>query len=129
MRDAEEDMIKILTKYSKKIGDILIHCFTGSEEFAKKCIDLGCFFSLSGIITFKNANKLRDTIKILPIEKIIFETDSPYLTPDPYRGKTNEPSRVSLVAKKLAEIHSIPIEKITEITSNNATEIFQLSDL
>jgi len=66
---------------------------------------------------------------LLPQDRLLVETDCPYLSPDPYRGKTNEPSRVSLVAKKLAEIHSIPIERITEITSNNATEIFQLSDL
>ena len=128
MRDAEEDMIKILTKYSKKIGDILIHCFTGSEEFAKKCIDLGCFFSLSGIITFKNANKLRDTIKILPIKKIIFETDSPYLTPVPLRGRINKPSYLKIIVEKYCEITGNDYINTCEISTYNYKKLFKIND-
>ena len=128
MRDAETDMIKILNKYSKKLNNILIHCFTGSEEFAKKCIDLGCFFSLSGIITFKNANNLRDTIKLLPIEKIIFETDSPYLTPDPLRGKINKPSYLKIIIEKFCEITGNNYIDTCKISTDNYKKLFRIND-
>ncbi len=126
MRDAETDMIKILTKYQKKLDGILIHCFTGSIEFAKKCIDLGCFFSLSGIITFKNANNLRDTIKILPLEKIIFETDSPYLTPDPLRGKINKPSYLKIIIEKYCEITGNDFIETCKISTENYKNLFKI---
>ena len=128
MRDAEMDMIKILRKYSNKLDNILIHCFTGSEEFAKNCIDLGCFFSLSGIITFKNADDLRETIKILPIEKIVFETDSPYLTPDPLRGKINKPSYLKIIIKKYCEITSNDYISTCKISTDNYKKLFKIND-
>ena len=127
MRDAETDMIEILSEYSKKLGKILIHCFTGSEEFAEKCIDLDCFFSLSGIITFKNANKLRETIKILPFERIIFETDSPYLTPDPYRGKVNKPGYLKIIIEKYCEITGNDYLTTSKISTNNYKKLFKIN--
>ena len=127
MRDAETDMIEILSEYSKKLGKILIHCFTGSQEFAEKCIDLDCFFSLSGIITFKNANKLRETIKILPLERIIFETDSPYLTPDPYRGKVNKPGYLKIIIEKYCEITGNNYLTTSKISTNNYKKLFKIN--
>ena len=126
MRDAEKDMINILEKYHKKLDKILIHCFTGSKEFAKKCIDLNCYFSLSGIITFKNADKLRDIIKILPIERVIFETDSPYLTPDPFRGKINNPMYLKIILEKYCEITGNNFAKICKISTNNYKKLFKI---
>ena len=125
-RDADNDVLSILKDFPNVVG--VAHCFSSTEDTATKLIELGYYISFSGNLTFKNSH-LPNVAKKIPLDRLLVETDCPYLSPDPYRGKTNEPSRVSLVAKKLAEIHSIPIEKITEITSNNATEIFKLSDL
>ena len=127
MRDAETDMIEILSKYKKKLGKILIHCFTGSKEFAIKCLDLDCFFSLSGIITFKNTNKLRETIKILPLERIIFETDSPYLTPDPHRGKVNKPSYLKIIIEKYCQITGNDYLATSKISTNNYKKLFKIN--
>ena len=125
-RDADSDLVSVLREFPDVNG--VAHCFSSNLETAQKFLDQGYYISFSGNLTFKNSH-LPNVAKKIPLDRLLVETDCPYLSPDPYRGKTNEPSRVSLVAKKLAEIHSIPIEKITEITSNNATEIFQLSDL
>ena len=125
-RDADNDLVSVLREFPDVNG--VAHCFSSNLETAQKFLDQGYYISFSGNLTFKNSH-LPDVAKEIPLDRLLVETDCPYLSPDPYRGKTNEPSRVSLVAKKLAEIHSISIEKITEITSNNATEIFQLSDL
>ena len=125
-RDADSDLASVLREFPDVNG--VAHCFSSNLETAQKFLDQGYYISFSGNLTFKNSH-LPNVAKKIPLDRLLVETDCPYLSPDPYRGKTNEPSRVSLVAKKLAEIHSIPIESITEITSNNATEIFQLSDL
>ena len=125
-RDADNDLVSVLREFPDVNG--VAHCFSSNLETAQKFLDQGYYISFSGNLTFKNSH-LPNVAKEIPLDRLLVETDCPYLSPDPYRGKTNEPSRVSLVAKKLAEIHSISIEKITEITSNNATEIFQLSGL
>ena len=125
-RDADSDLVSVLREFPDVNG--VAHCFSSNLETAQKFLDQGYYISFSGNLTFKNSH-LPNVAKKIPLNRLLVETDCPYLSPDPYRGKTNEPSRVSLVAKKLAEIHSIPIEKITEITSNNATEIFQLNNL
>ena len=92
VRDAFEETYKILSEYKSELKTVLIHCFTGDDEYAEKFTNLGCYFSITGIITFKNADKLRGTIKKLPKHKIFFETDSPYLAPVPMRGEINKPS-------------------------------------
>ena len=125
-RDADNDLVSVLREFPDVNG--VAHCFSSNLETAQKFLDQGYYISFSGNLTFKNSH-LPNVAKEIPLDRLLVETDCPYLSPDPHRGKTNEPSRVSLVAKKLAEIHSISIEKITEITSNNATEIFQLSGL
>ncbi|MDC0182542.1 TatD family hydrolase [Nitrosomonadales bacterium] len=123
-RNAREDTIKIMKDEDAKSATGVMHCFTESYEMAKKAIDLGFYISFSGIITFKNADDLRETVKKIPIENILIETDSPYLAPVPKRGKLNEPSNVIYVAEKIAELKNIPVEKVAEITTNNFFNLF-----
>jgi TatD DNase family protein len=123
-RDAEEETFDILNDYKNKNLKILMHCFTGSLVFAKKLLTLNSFFSASGIITFKNSTNLQDTFKFLPLDKILIETDSPFLSPVPNRGKKNEPSFIEFTAKKLAEIKSISKSEIVKITTENFNKLF-----
>ena len=106
-RNAEQETLEIFNKYKNKNLKILMHCFTGSKVFAEKLLDFGAYFSASGIITFKNSTKLQETFKFIPLDRLLIETDSPYLAPEPNRGKKNEPSFVIYTAKKLAEIKDI----------------------
>ena len=105
----------------------VMHCFTESYDFAKKALDLNFYISFSGIITFKNAIELCDTVKKIPLDKILIETDSPYLAPVPFRGKTNEPSYVYKVAEMISELKDISIEEVAEITTNNFCNLFRLN--
>ena len=106
-RDAEDETFNILESYKDQNLKILMHCFTGSKDFAKKLLTLNAFFSASGIITFKNSLDLQDTFNFLPLDKILIETDSPFLAPVPNRGKKNEPSFIDYTAQKLADIKNI----------------------
>ena len=101
-----------------------MHCFTGSKKFAEKLFDLNAFFSASGIITFKNSIDLQETFKIIPPEKLLIETDSPYLAPAPNRGKKNEPSFIDFTAAKLAEIKDISKIELTNLTTKNFNRLF-----
>ena len=123
-RSAEEETFKILNEYKNMNLKILMHCFTGSKEFAEKLLKLNSFFSASGIITFKNSTSLQDTFKFLPIDKILVETDSPFLAPVPNRGKKNEPSFIDFTVNKLAEIKDISKSETIKITSNNFNKLF-----
>ena len=123
-RDAEHETFEILNEYKNKNLKILMHCFTGSLEFAIKLQSLNAFFSASGIITFKNALELQNTFKSLPLDKILIETDSPYLAPVPNRGKKNEPSFIEHTAKKLADIKEISKKELIKITTNNFNKLF-----
>ena len=123
-RDAEHETFEILNEYKNKNLKILMHCFTGSLEFAIKLQSLNAFFSASGIITFKNALELQNTFKSLPLDKILIETDSPFLAPVPNRGKKNEPSFIDHTAKKLADIKGIPKEELIKITTSNFNNLF-----
>ena len=123
-RNAEEDTFKILNNYKNENIKILMHCFTGSKQFAEKLLQLNAFFSASGIITFKNSIDLQETFKFLPLEKILIETDSPFLAPVPNRGKKNEPSFICYTAEKLAEIKNISKSELTKITTNNFNNLF-----
>jgi len=126
-RSAENDTYDILKSESKNLDlKILIHCFTGSKEFAKKLIDLNAYISVSGIITFKNSNTLNDAISSIPIDNILVETDSPYLAPVPFRGKSNEPSYIVHTVEKLSEIKKIPKDEVMKKTSNNFLKIFSV---
>ena len=123
-RNAEIETFDILNKFKKYDLKILMHCFTGSKKFAEKLLTLDAFFSASGIITFKNANDLQETFKFLPINKILIETDSPFLAPEPNRGKKNEPSFIDFTAKKLAEIKNISKTEVVKITTINFNNLF-----
>ena len=123
-RNAENETYEILNSYKNDDLKILMHCFTGSKEFSKKLLQLNSFFSASGIITFKNSLDLQETFKSIPLEKLLIETDSPFLAPVPYRGKKNEPSFIDFTAIKLAEIKEIPKSKLIEITTKNFNQLF-----
>ena len=123
-RNAENETYEILNSYKNNNLKILMHCFTGSKEFSRKLLTLNSYFSASGIITFKNSLDLQDTFKFLPLEKILIETDSPFLAPVPNRGKKNEPSFIDYTAVKLAEIKEISKSKLIEITTNNFNQLF-----
>ena len=125
-RSAEKDTFDILNQYSKEGLKILMHCFTGSQDFSKKLIDIGAYISLSGIITFKNSIELQKTVSALPINRILIETDSPFLAPTPNRGKSNEPSFMKYTAEKLAEIKKISFEDIKKNTTENFNRLFSL---
>lgn len=125
-RDAMEDMLKILDKNKEllKLGGI-VHCFSGSLKDLKQIQKLGLKISLGGIVTFKNAKNLQNLIKDIPLEMIMFETDCPYLTPHPYRGKTNEPKYLILTAENVAEIKNISYKEMFEISTNNCLDVFK----
>ena len=123
-RNAEDDTLKILNDYSKFNPKILMHCYTGSKKFAKKLLELNSFFSASGIITFKNSKDLQNTFKFIPNEKILIETDSPFLAPIPMRGKKNEPSFVDFTLEHLANIKKIDKNKMDLITTKNFNKLF-----
>ena len=123
-REAEDETYKILKDYKSENPKILMHCFTGTSKFAEKLLGLNSFFSASGIITFKNATDLQKTFSLIPDDKILIETDSPFLAPVPNRGKKNEPSFIQFTANKLANIKDINVLKLIEITTNNFNKLF-----
>jgi TatD DNase family protein len=104
----------------------VIHCFTGNYESACAYLDLGFYLSFTGIITFKNANALREVVSKIPLECILVETDSPYLTPVPHRGKRNEPAYARHVAETIANVKGISFEEIAQITTANAKQLFRI---
>ena len=122
-RDADVDVLKVLSDFSNVTG--VAHCFSSNLETAKAFLDLGYYISFAGNLTFKNSH-LTEVAKGLPLDRILVETDSPYLSPVPYRGKPNEPGRTRFVAEKLAEIHNVSLDVIAKKTSENATALFNL---
>jgi TatD DNase family protein len=121
-RSADEDTIEVIKKFPKSKG--VFHCFSGDLNLAKKALDLGFYISFSGIITFKNADSLRKVVEFVPIDRILVETDSPYLAPDPYRGKPNQPSNTLINAKKIGYIKAIDIEEVAKQTTKNFFDLF-----
>ena len=126
-RNAEKETFDILSIYKDSKPKILMHCFTGSTEFAHKLLTLDSYFSASGIITFKNSVDLKNTFKLIPNNKLLIETDSPYLSPVPFRGKKNEPSFIKYTLEKLAEIKDSELKDIEKITNNNFNKLFNLN--
>ena len=123
-RSAEKETFDILNNYKNSDVKILMHCFTGSREFAKKMMSLNAYFSASGIITFKNSIELQETFKLIEKDKILIETDSPFLAPVPMRGKKNEPSYIKYTLQKLSELKSLNFDDLEEITNNNFEKLF-----
>jgi TatD DNase family protein len=127
-RSSSDDTIAILKEEGEDAGagsaGGVFHCFTETEQVARAALDLGFYISFSGILTFKSAQDLRDVASFVPLDRLLIETDSPYLAPMPYRGKTNNPSYVPFVAKQLAELKKLPVEDIAGITSRNFERLF-----
>lgn len=123
-RDAYEDLLAVLADW--KDYPMVIHTFLGDVPTAEKFLALGCMLSLSGIITFAGEEELAATIRSVPLDRMMIETDSPLLTPVPYRGKRNEPLYVEEVAKKISELRSVPVEEIIETTGRNALQFFRI---
>ena len=123
-RNAETEILNILSEFVNSKLKILMHCFTGSETFANNLLKFNSYFSASGIITFKNSTDLQNTFKIIPLDRLLIETDSPFLSPDPFRGKRNEPSFIIHILKKLASIKQIDTNKLDTITTNNFNKLF-----
>ena len=125
-REAQDDTIAILKEENAADVGGVFHCFSGDARLAKNALDLGFLLSFSGVITFQNATMLRDIVKTVPMDRILVETDSPYLTPAPHRGKRNEPAHVRLVAEKIAAIQGMTADQIAELTSQNARRVFKI---
>ena len=123
-RDAHQDTLEILKTHPLKSG--IVHCFSGSADVAKEVIKLGLYISFSGSLTFKNAKNLPEALKVVPLDRLLVETDSPYLSPEPFRGKRNDPTNVYYTAQKMAEILDMPVEEISRITFENAKRIYKL---
>tara|TARA_B100000686_G_scaffold73466_1_gene79286 strand:+ start:1377 stop:2153 length:777 start_codon:yes stop_codon:yes gene_type:complete len=129
-READKDIINILnSEYKKEPFKGVIHCFTSSYELAKSVLNLGFYISFSGIITFNNANDIRESCKKIPIQSILIETDAPYLAPVPYRGKRNEPSYVTETLNKISEIKNINKNEVDQITTDNFFNLFKKASL
>jgi TatD DNase family protein len=129
-RDAEEDLLAALTRYAGRVpvGSIpgVIHCFSGTQAFGQACIDLGFYISFSGILTFKTAEDLRVCARVFPLDRILVETDSPFLAPIPYRGKKCEPQMVRMTAQKIAEARGVTLEEIARATTANSRKVFRI---
>jgi TatD DNase family protein len=126
-RDATEDVVRILKEEKvEEVGGIM-HCFTGSLEVAKQCMDMNMYISFGGPVTFKNAKKPKEVAVQIPLDKLLIETDCPYLTPHPYRGKRNEPSYVSYVAEQIAELKEMDYEELARKTTENAKKLFGIN--
>ena len=128
-RSASEDTLAILREEGVGAGEGdtargVFHCFTETQAVARAALDLGFYISFSGIITFKNAGDIREVTRFVPLDRLLIETDSPYLAPMPYRGKTNNPSYVPLVAQQIAAVRQLPLEAIAEATSRNFERLF-----
>jgi TatD DNase family protein len=124
-RDAREDTVKILR--DEKAGEAggVIHCFTEDYDTAARCLDLGFYISFSGIVTFRNADSLREVAGRVPLERLLIETDSPYLAPVPHRGKQNEPAFVRHVAEKIAELREMSVDEVARVTTENFFRLFR----
>ena len=125
MREAAADTLRIMRE--ERAGDVggVMHCFTESWEVAQGAMDLGFYISFSGIVTFKNARALKDVAKRVPLDRMLIETDAPYLAPVPFRGKTNEPGLVRYVAEEIARLRDIPLDQVAAATSSNFFRLFK----
>ena len=124
-REAHKDTFDILTEYNKN-SKVVMHCFSGSVEFMRECVKKDWYIAIGGVVTFKKAIKLKEVAKEVPLKKILLETDAPYLTPVPYRGKTNQPAYVKYVAEEIAKLRGMSFDEINEITTENAKDVFKI---
>jgi TatD DNase family protein len=122
-RDADDAVLEVLASEGRSIKGVM-HCFSGSYETVRRCLDLGLYISFAGPITYKNAADRREVAKHIPLDRILVETDSPFLSPEPFRGRPNEPARVRLVAQTLADVKGRSLEEMIEVTGKNVTDLF-----
>ena len=127
MRDASEATYNVLSEYKNLKG--IMHCYSGSPEMAKEFLKLGLHISLGGPVTFLNGRVPKEVAKMVPIDKLLIETDAPYLSPHPFRGKTNEPARVKLVAEEIARLRDVSYTSIAKTTANNAYKLFNIKEM
>lgn len=127
-REAHGDSLEILKKTKAAQVGVIMHCFSGSPEFALECVKEGFYIALGGVVTFKNAKKMKEVAKIVPLEKLLVETDSPYLTPVPFRGKRNEPAYVKYAAEEIANLRGMSFEELAQATTENAMRIFRFDE-
>ncbi len=127
-RNADDDTYKIMADIQKNTNyclNAVMHCFSSGKKLAKEALELGFYISISGIVTFKNATELREIVEFIPEDRLLIETDAPYLAPVPHRGKRNEPAFIVETAKKIAEIKSLSLEEVAKITTNNFYSLFK----
>lgn len=125
-RDAHEDGMSIVKEFPKVKG--VFHCYSGSAEMARQLVDMGWYIGFTGVLTFKNARKAVETAASIPLERILLETDCPYMAPEPYRGKRNHPGYLPKMAEKLAQIRGIPVEEAIRATTENAKRLYRIED-
>ncbi len=123
-RDAHEDGMTIVRKFPEVTG--VFHCYSGSAEMARQLVNMGWYIGFTGVLTFKNARKAVETAASVPLERIVLETDCPYMSPEPFRGRRNDPGRLIHTAQKLAEIRDLPVGEIIEITTENAKRLYRI---
>lgn len=123
-REAHKETYDLLVEHNKG-SDVIMHCFSGSVEFMHECVKKGFYIGIGGVVTFKNAIKMKEVAIECPLDKLVLETDAPYLAPVPYRGKTNQPAYVKLVAEEIANLRDTSVEEIAENTTANAERIFK----
>lgn len=123
-RNASEDTLKILKEEQAEEAKGVLHCFTETWDMAQKAMDMGFYISFAGIVTFKNAVEIQEVVKKMPLDRILIETDSPYLAPVPYRGKPNEPAYVRFVAEMIASLKQVPVEEVGRQTTRNFFHLF-----
>jgi TatD DNase family protein len=134
-RDAHEEIMKVLSEWAEDLNSSalagrmgVLHTFSGDLSMAQKAIDLGFYISISGPVTYRNAGQLPDIVRALPLDRLLVETDCPFLAPEPYRGKRNEPAYTRLVAERIAELKSISFEELAQATTANARRLFELAN-
>jgi TatD DNase family protein len=135
-RDAHGEILEILTGWAQRLGSVplegrlgVLHTFSGDLAMAERAIDLGFYISISGPVTYKNARQLPEIVRALPLDRLLVETDCPYLAPQPYRGKRNEPAHVQWVAKRIAELKNLSVEDVATATTANAKHLFDLPNM
>lgn len=124
-REAHKDTFDLLVKNTNGEIPVIMHCFSGSVEFAIECVKKGFYIALGGVVTFKNAKKMHEVAEKIPLKNLLLETDAPYLTPIPYRGKRNEPAYVKFVAEEIAKIRGISYNEVARATTENARKVFK----
>ena len=125
-RNAHDDGMRIVKEFKDVKG--VFHCYSGSAEMARQLVDMGWYIGFTGVLTFKNARKAVETAERIPLDRIVLETDCPFMAPEPFRGKRNDPGYVPYMAQKLADLRGLSVEEVIEITTQNATRLYRLED-